>query len=58
MRVWGWLIGFLVLGQAGQAVGAESVRFAVIVGNNLGRNPDRRLRFAEDDARKLRQVLL
>lgn len=58
MRVWGWLIGFLVLGQAVQAVGAESVRFAVIVGNNLGRNPDRRLRFAEDDARKLRQVLL
>ena len=30
--------------QFAEAVGAESIRFAVIVGNNLGRNPDRRLR--------------
>jgi uncharacterized caspase-like protein len=33
-------------------------RFAVVVGNNLGHDPAQQLRYAEDDARKLHDVLV
>ncbi len=36
----------------------STTRFGVIVGNNLGRDPAKRLRYAEQDAQKVYQVLL
>jgi hypothetical protein len=47
----------VLLLQALPALG-ETHRFAVIVGNNLGHDPTARLRYAEDDARKLHDVLV
>lgn len=37
--------------------GAEVVRFGLVMGNNLGEAGEEPLRFAEDDARKMRDVL-
>lgn len=37
---------------------ADTHRFAVIVGNNLGHDPTARLRYAENDASKLHNVLM
>jgi hypothetical protein len=51
------LLTVLLTLQALPALG-ETHRFAVIVGNNLGRDPTARLRYAEDDARKLHDVLV
>jgi hypothetical protein len=36
---------------------ANTVKFAVVIGNNQGRDPDRTLRFAEQDAVKFYQTL-
>ncbi len=37
---------------------ARTVKYAVVLGNNLGSNPDDSLRFAEEDARKFHRVLI
>jgi hypothetical protein len=41
-----------------QALQASSLRFGVILGNNRGRDPERELRFAERDARRIYDVLI
>jgi hypothetical protein len=47
----------VLLLAAGAARGAEPIRLAVVIGNNRGHDPARALRYAENDARKVHQVL-
>jgi hypothetical protein len=57
MRTVPWLLlGVLLLGVVRPA-GAEVVRFGLVLGNDLGEAGEEPLRFAEDDARKFRDVL-
>jgi hypothetical protein len=53
-----WVVAALVVGWlAPHAARAEVERYAVIVGNNLGDSDEQRLRYAEDDARRIYEVL-
>jgi len=53
------LIGFcLVLLLASAKAEADTRKFAVVLGNNVGHDESKKLRFAEQDAEKFRKVLL
>lgn len=47
----------LLVWQLPQAAHAKTRKFAVIIGNNQGHDPERTLRFAEQDAEKFHRVL-
>ncbi len=51
------LIAVLVFSQLPHAAHAKTRKFAVVIGNNQGHEPDRTLRFAEQDAKKFYKVL-
>lgn len=55
MRIWGFIVVVFVL-QPAVAQGAMQ-RFGIVLGNNLGHDASRQLRFAERDARKMFSVL-
>jgi hypothetical protein len=55
-RRWGWVLA-LWAWLAPQVAEAAVQRFAVLVGSNAGDDDEVRLRYAEDDARKLADVL-
>ena len=53
-----WLVTALAVGWfAPRAARADVERYAVIVGNNAGDSDEQRLRYAEDDARRIYEVL-
>jgi hypothetical protein len=53
-----WVVAALVVGWlAPRAARADVERYAVIVGNNVGDSDEQRLRYAEDDARRIHEVL-
>src|SRR5262249_47426873 len=53
-----WLVAALVVGWlAPGAARADVERYAVIVGNNAGDSDEQGLRYAEDDARRIYEVL-
>jgi hypothetical protein len=53
-----WVVAVLVVGWlAPGAARADVERYAVIVGNNIGDSDEQRLRYAEDDARRIYEVL-
>ena len=52
--VFGAMIGAL---SSAENVHAGSERFAIVIGNNLGHDPERPLRYAERDATKVHAVL-
>lgn len=53
-----WVIAALVVGWlAPRAARADVERYAVIIGNNAGDSDEQRLRYAEDDARRIYEVL-
>lgn len=56
VRLTAFLIGLLLLAPVSTAAASGS-RFAVIIGNNRGRDPEQDLRYAERDARKMYEVL-
>jgi hypothetical protein len=55
LRILTFLILLLLLSAT---VGAETCRFGVVLGNNRGSDPARALRYAEQDARKMHELLL
>jgi len=53
-----WVVAALVVGWlAPRAAGADVERYAVVIGNNAGDSDEQRLRYAEDDARRVYEVL-
>jgi len=56
VRLTALLLGLLLLAPVSTAAASGS-RFAVIIGNNRGRDPEQDLRYAERDARKMHEVL-
>jgi len=54
----GWLIAVVVAaGLVPRAARAEIERYALIIGNDTGDGDEQRLRYAEDDARRVYEVL-
>jgi hypothetical protein len=53
-----WIVAALVVGWlAPRAARGDVERYAVIIGNNVGDSDEQRLRYAEDDARRIHEVL-
>lgn len=55
---WAVLAMAVLLGSAPSAVELSDVRLAVVVGNNVGLEGERPLDFAEEDARRVHQMLV
>jgi hypothetical protein len=55
---WAMLAMAVLLGSAPSAAELSDVRVAVVVGNNVGLEGDRPLDFAEEDARRVHQMLV